>query len=301
MSGRIVCVGNGVLDQVYEVEALPRAGVKTPALGFRESGGGPAATAALAIARLGGRACWWGRVGDDTAGAYLQATLARHGVDLSGLSVVPGGRTIRATVMVDRSGERSILVDRHGLPSDASHLPTHELGGASVLLADSRWPEGSEVALRRARQAGVPTVIDADGGNADSLERLVALADHVVFSDEGLADFVGAGKVEWRLHQAAQCLAGVVAVTRGADGSLWWIDGKVTAVPAFPVSVRDTTGCGDVFHGAYALGLAEAMPPLVAARFASAAAAAKAERGMGWDGMPDRELVDRMMLQEIDA
>jgi sulfofructose kinase len=298
MSGRIVCVGNGVLDQVYEVEALPRASVKTTALNFRESGGGPAATAALAIARLGGRASWWGRVGDDSAGHALQSALKRHGVDLSGLAVIAGARTVRAAVLVDRSGERCIFVDRNGLPSDAAYLPADDLAGTAVLLADSRWPEGSEPALRRARDAGIPRVFDADGGNSEMLSRLAALADHVVFSDEGLSDFVGEGDLEARLRRAAQRLQGVVAVTCGAEGSLWWIDGKISHVSAFRVTTRDTTGCGDVFHGAYALGLAEGMPPLVAARFASAAAAAKAARGMGWDGMPDRKLIDIMMHQE---
>src|SRR5262245_6206368 len=100
MSGRIVCVGNGVLDQVYEVEALPRVSVKPTALNLRESGGGPAATAALAIARLGGKASWWGRVGDDSAGRALRVALARDGVDLSGLAVVAGARTVRAAVIV---------------------------------------------------------------------------------------------------------------------------------------------------------------------------------------------------------
>jgi sulfofructose kinase len=298
MSGRIVCVGNGVLDQVYEVEALPRASVKTTTLSFRESGGGPAATAALAIARLGGRASWWGRVGDDSAGAALRTALMRHGVDLSGLAVIAGARTLRAAVIVDRSGERSIFVDRNGLPSDAAYLPTDDLAGTAVLLADSRWPEGSELALKRARDAGIPCVLDADGGNSAMLARLAALADHVVFSDEGLTDFVGEGEIEARLQRAAERLGGIVAVTCGAAGSLWWIDGKVSPVGAFRVDARDTTGCGDVFHGAYALGLAEAMPPLIAARFASAAAAAKAARGMGWDGMPDRKLINSMMLQE---
>ncbi|MBR1121901.1 sugar kinase [Bradyrhizobium lablabi] len=298
MSGRIVCVGNGVLDQVYEVEALPRASVKTTALNFRESGGGPAATAALAIARLGGSASWWGRVGDDSAGSALQTALKRHGVDLSGLAVIAGARTVRAAVLVDRSGERCIFVDRNGLPSDASCLPAGDLAGTSVLLADSRWPEGSEIALKRARDAGIPRVFDADGGDGKMLSRLAALADHVVFSDEGLSDFVGEGEIEARLQRAAQKLEGIVAVTCGAAGSLWWIDGKTSHVSAFPVTTRDTTGCGDVFHGAYALGLAEGMPPLAAARFASATAAAKAAHGMGWDGMPDRKLVDNMMLRE---
>jgi sulfofructose kinase len=298
MSGRIVCVGNGVLDQVYEVEALPRVSVKTTALNFRESGGGPAATAALAIARLGGKASWWGRVGDDSAGHALRAALTCHGVDLSGLAVIAGARTVRAAVIVDRSGERSIIVDRKGLPSDASHLPPDELAGTAVLLADSRWPEGSELALKRARDAGIPRVLDADGGNSEMLARLVGLADHVVFSDEGLTDLVGAGEIEARLRRAAQRVQGVVAVTCGGAGSLWWIDGRILRVEAFRVEARDTTGCGDVFHGAYALGLAEAMPPLAAARFASAVAAAKAARGMGWDGMPDRKLIDSMMREE---
>jgi sulfofructose kinase len=224
--------------------------------------------------------------------------LARDGVDLSGLAVIAGARTVRAAVIVDRSGERSIIVDRKGLPSDASHLPADDLAGTAVLLADSRWPEGSELALKRARDAGIPRVLDADGGNSEMLGRLAGLADHVVFSDEGLTDLVGAGEIEARLQRAAQRVQGVVAVTCGGAGSLWWIGGKISRVEAFRVEARDTTGCGDVFHGAYALGLAEAMPPLAAARFASAAAAAKAARGMGWDGMPDRKLIDSMMRME---
>lgn len=295
MKRSIVCVGNGVLDQVYEVYVQPRAGVKTTALGFRESGGGPAATAALAIARLGGRAAWWGRVGDDTAGRHISDELARHGVDLSGLRTVPDARTVRATVIVDRSGERSILIDRSGMPAEAGFLAQNDMTGAALLLADTRWPEGSEAALVRAQQAGVPRVLDADGGSREVLERLAALADHVVFSDEGLAEFAGGGAPEERLARAAARLERLVAVTLGGAGSLWALDGKMTRVPAFSVVVRDTTGCGDVFHGAYALGLFEGMPPLVAARFASAAAAVKAANGRGWAGMPHRPAIERLM------
>ena len=295
LSGRIVCVGNGVLDQVYEVEAQPRAGVKTTARGFRESGGGPAATAAVAIARLGGRAAWWGRVGDDGAGRYLRAELDRHGVDLSGLRTVAGARTVRATVIVDAAGERSILVDRAGM--GAGPLPEPDFDGVALLLADTRWPEGSRAALREAGRAGVTRVLDADGGDAAVLDGLVRDAEHVVFSDEGLADLVGPGPPDERLGRAAGRLGGIVAVTLGAAGSLWALDGAIVTVPAVRVSVRDTTGCGDVFHGAYALGLADGMAPLVSARFASAAAALKAANGRGWDGMPARPDIDRLMME----
>lgn len=295
MNRSILCVGNGVLDQVYEVDVQPRAGVKTTALGFRESGGGPAATAALAIARLGGHAAWWGRVGDDTAGHHIRVELARFGVDLSGMRTLPGARTVRATVIVDQSGERSILIDRSGMPPDAGFLAENDMTGAAVLLADTRWPEGSQVALERARRAGIPRLLDADGGRREVLERLAKLADHIVFSDEGLAEFAGAGPAQERLARAARRLKGVVAVTLGEAGSLWALDGQMTTVPAFLVAVRDTTGCGDVFHGAYALALSEGMPSLTAARFASAAAAVKAANGRGWNGMPDRPSIERLM------
>jgi sulfofructose kinase len=297
MAGRIICIGNGVLDQVYEVDALPKTGVKTTARAFRESGGGPAATAAVAIAQLGGQAAWWGRVGDDTAGHYILRELKRHGVDVSGVRTVPGARTVRATVIVDGAGERSIVVDRSGMPSDAALLADRDPDGAAVLLADTRWPEGSAFALQRAAEAGILRVLDADGGNAAVLKHLAGLADHVVFSGEGLSDFAGPGPAAERLAHAADRLGRLVAVTLGESGSLWVVGGRIVAVAAFLLEVRDTTGCGDVFHGAYALGLAEGMTPLDAARFASAAAALKAANGRGWDGMPDRAAIENLMRE----
>lgn len=292
---RIVCVGNGVLDQVFEVDELPRGGIKTTARGFREGGGGPAATAALAIARLGGKASWWGRVGDDGGGRIVLSAL--DGVDLSGVAILAGVRTTRAVVIVDAAGERSILVDRT-LPNDPSVLPDDDLADDPVVLVDSRWPEASEVALKRASARGLTRVLDADGGSGEMLERLALLADHIVFSQEGLRDLAGDGEPEAQLARAAERFGGIVAVTCGARGSFWRVGGETARVPAFAVQVRDTTGCGDVFHGAYALGLAEGRAPLDAARLAAAAAAMKAQNGMGWSGMPDRASVERLMTSQ---
>jgi sulfofructose kinase len=291
---RIVCVGNGVLDQVFEVDQLPKNGIKATARGFRESGGGPAATAALAIARLGGRASWWGRMGDDSGGRFLLAFLEEGGVDLSAVALLPDARTTRAMVIVDAAGERCILVDRT-LPNDPSVLPDDMLADDPVVLVDSRWPEASEVALERARARGLPRILDADGGSVEMLERLASRADHIVFSQEGLRDLAGDGEPKAQLACMAERFGGVVAVTCGSAGSFWRIDGEIAHVPAFPVAVRDTTGCGDVFHGAYALGLAEGKAPLEAARLAAATAAMKAANGMGWSGMPDRTSVDQLM------
>jgi sulfofructose kinase len=295
MKRKIVCVGNLVLDEVFQVASLPASGIKTGVLGYEKRYGGPAATAAVAICRLGGAAAYWGRVANDAAGEAGIAALSGHGVDCSGVAVLSEGRTLRAIVMVDNHGERSIVSDRHGLSLDGSVLPNDPLDAAGAVLVDSRWPAGALIALDRARAAGVVTVLDADGGAADDNQALIDRADHVVFSSEGLRDHAGEGSAAEQLRHCAGAGGKIVAVTRGSAGSLWLIDGEIVAVPAFKVAVADTTGCGDTFHGAYALALSEGRPPLAAARFASAAAAVKAQRGRGWDGMGDRAAIETML------
>ena len=295
MTHRIVCVGSIVQDEVYHVETLPAAGIKIDASHVEYRFGGPAATAAVAIARLDGDVAYWGRVGADAAGQAALDALRAQGVDGAGVAVIAGGRTRRAIILVDRRGERCIVTHRMGLPDEARWLPDHPLDGCAVVLADSRWPVGAEAVFDRAHGKGIITVFDADGGPRAETERLIARADHIIFSAEGLRDCAGEGSPAEQLSTYATTTSKVVAVTRGAAGSLWWHDGHVVSIPAFQVTVADTTGCGDVFHGAYALALSEGARPLDAARFASAAAAIKAMRGRGWDGMPDRRSVAELL------
>ncbi|MDX6752593.1 PfkB family carbohydrate kinase [Geminicoccaceae bacterium 1502E] len=295
---RVVCAGNLVHDEVFHVDAIPSSGIKTGVLDYYERYGGPAATAAVAICRLGGRASYWGRVGADPAGKKAMRLLRGYGVDCEGVTVFPEARTLRSIVLVDSRGERSIVSDRRSLPRDASMLTGRPLDDAGVLLADTRWPEGAALALERARAEGIVTVLDADGGSPSDNAALIAMADHVVFSSEGLRDYAGEGDPAELLRRCVARPGQVLAVTRGPAGSLWLLDGELVAVPAFEVRVVDTTGCGDVFHGAYALGLCEGMEPLEAARFAAAVAALKAVRGQGWDGMADRAAVEALMRGE---
>jgi len=292
---KIVCVGILVHDEVFQVESLPSSGIKIGALAYQQRYGGSAATAAVAICRLGGAAAYWGRVGTDEAGHGAIRLMRELGVDCSGVSILPEGRTQRAIVLVDARGERSIVSDRTSLSNDPGVLPADDLRDAVAVLVDSRWPAGSAVALDRARLAGVPTVLDADGGTYGENRILIDKADHVVFSSEGLRDHAGGGEPESLLRRCAPGPGKVFAVTRGAAGSLWLIGGESFSVPAFPVAVADTTGCGDVFHGAYALSLSEGRAPLEAARFASAAAAIKAQRGNGWKGMGDRAAIEALL------
>lgn len=295
MKSRIVCVGNLVHDEVFQVDRIPGVGIKVEVRGYESRFGGPAATAAVAICHLGGRAAYWGRVGGDPAGAEAIRLMQGFGVDCDGVAVIPGSRTLRAIVLVDRMGERCIVTDRTSLPADQGLPADTSLDGAGVVLADTRWPLGAGLALRRARAAGIETVLDVDGGTPAVNAELIALADHVVFSTQGLHEFAGEGDVASLLERCVTRPGQVMAATCGPAGSVWLVDGAIVTVPAFAVAAIDTTGCGDVFHGAYALGLGEGQRPLDAARFAAAVAAIKAARGQGWHGMGDRAAVMSLM------
>ena len=294
---RVVSAGIGVLDQVWELPALPEAPGKYIASGLRAVGGGMAANAAVAVAALGGQAAWCGRLGADAVGATLLAALQRHGVDTRGVTVAEGARSPSSAVLLDGEGERILAVfPGAGLPEDAP-VPPELLEGAGAVLADPRWVGGAERLFALAAARGLPRVFDADIAPREVLHRLARQAEHVIFSERGLAAFCGHPDAAAGLAEAAAMLPAQVAVTLGARGSLWWRGGRAVGLGAPRVQARDTTGCGDVFHGAYALALAEGAAVEEAARLATAAAALKAARGSGWESMPDRPAAEALARQ----
>lgn len=297
MTAKVACAGVAALDRVYLFDTLPLTPGKHIATGYRENGGGMAANAAVAIAALGGAAAWCGRLGDDATGRTLLAMLRRCGVSTEGATITHGGQSPSSAISLDPQGER--LLAAHlgaGLPEDAL-VPPETLDGAGAALADPRWVGGAEQLFALAAHRGLPRVLDADVAPPHILRRLAPQADHVIFSERGLVEFSGVADPATGLAQTARSLDAVIAVTLGPRGSLWWRDGRAIAMGAPSVAARDTTGCGDVFHGAYALALAERGTVEDAARFATAAAALKATRGDGWDGMPRRAEVVALLRQ----
>jgi sulfofructose kinase len=297
MAKTVLCLGHITADRVFDVAAMPAAPGKYRAGELAFAPGGMAANAAVAIARLGGRAVFCGRVGDDATGAAVLAALAEQGVDTSLVRVAAGGRTSESAVIVARDGERMIVNFRgSGLAEDAAWLAPAHLAAASVVLADVRWVEGAARVFALARELGVPSVLDADAADAATLRRLVGLADHAVFSAPGLADFAAGCAVGDALAQALADGAKLAAVTRGEHGVEWMRRGEREPrhLAAFAVPAVDTLGAGDVFHGAYALALAEGRDPPDALRFGAAAAALKCTRkGLG-DAVPTRGEADRL-------
>jgi sulfofructose kinase len=294
----ILIAGLATIDFIFDVEEMPRQAEKYRARDARISGGGGAANAAVAIARLGGRARLAVRLGEDDLAALVLKELAAEGVDCGPTRRFTGRRTSFSSVFVDRKGERQIVNFRdETMPDKAEWLDPSVEGPFEAALADTRWPGGALRLMELARARGVPGVVDAEAPVAVALEAL-RTASHVAFSRQGLRDFSGSDDIAGGLAKAEQELGGWLCVTDGAAGVTFLNRGQYGHVPAFPIEAVDTLAAGDVWHGAFTLALGEGMEETAAIRFANAVAALKCGRRGGRAGYPRRTEVGALIEEQ---
>lgn len=287
----VACVGITVLDRVFRVETLPTHGGKFVAKDYFEIGGGPAATAAVAVSRLGLPVEFIGRVGSDDVASAIMREFDHYGVGHRFTRAINKATSSFSAILVDDAGERMIINYQDStLSRSADWLEAVDFSLFETVLCDVRWHEGASYALREAKKLGTPSVLDADITPQD-ISDLVAMADHVAFSEPGLAKFSHTDDLLSGLRIAQTRTDGKVYVTAGAEGCYWLEDGQLQHAPGFRVEVLDTTGAGDVFHGAFAYALAKGMDTGATVRFASAVAALKCTKMGGREGIPDLDTV----------
>jgi sugar/nucleoside kinase (ribokinase family) len=293
----ILCAGIAVHDIVMRVEQFPGPGVKVIASDYIEIGGGCAANAAVAIARLGGRVMLTGPLGGrgEPVSDRIVANLEREGIDCSGMERVPGGTASVSLILLDKDGEKQIATLRGTrltdcVPSDAGAL----VQPVGAVLMDNRFPAFVTPIAQAARAHGIPLVIDGDQKTRED-DPLIALGTHVIFSSECLCGTMRTSDPKEALLRIGPRFSGFVAVTDGPNGVHWLKGGALKHMPAFKVEVVDTLGAGDAFHGAFTLALVEGRNEIEALRFATAAAALKCTRFGGADGAASRAEVDAFL------
>lgn len=277
---RIVGVGLANLDLLGVLPGFPVRNTKNRVDELSIQGGGPAATAIAAAAALGADTAFIGSVGDDDFGRAILRGLVEIGVDVRGLARTPGARSPFSFVAVDRSDATRTVFHAPGTapPLDPSAIDWSILDGAAVLLIDGRQPAAQLAAARRARAQGTAVLCDAERLD-DEIRALLEVTD-VVVAPSALA-FSLASEPAVALAVLAALGPPTVVVTRGEEGSIGRAAGGPLVIqPAFPVAAVDTTGCGDVYHGAFAVGLARRLDLAGCMELASAAAALKC-RGLG--------------------
>lgn len=290
----VLVVGVAVLDFVFSMPELPTRAAKYRAKQAEIVGGGCAANAAVAIARLGGRALLGARLGQDPVGDLIVDDLIADGVNTDLVQRHANARSSFSSVFVDDQGERQIVNYRDTSLSDATDW-INTSPKIQAILVDTRWGAGAIAALRLAKQRGVPGIVDAE---APMDTAVLCEASHVAFSRDGLLSYAPAEDLETALQRASQTLPGAwLCVTDGAAGVTVLSDSHLSHVPSFQVPVRDTLGAGDVWHGAFALALAEGQTEDQAVRFSNAAAAIKCTMFGGRKGSPDRAALETFLKE----
>ncbi len=283
--------GMAVLDFVYHLDQFPTGGEKYRARDASVVGGGCAANAAVAVARLGGRADLAARVGRDQVGDMILAELRAEGVNLDYVDRGEAARSSFSSIYVARDGERQIVNFRDDTLTGPPHF--HDLPGAcDIALADTRWIAGARQTIRLARARDIPVVIDAE---APVRLEDIAEATHIAFSRAGLKAVTDMNDMASALRQVAAACSAWVCVTDGAAGVCFMQGDTVKTIPALAVNAVDTLGAGDTWHGAFALRLSEGADEVEAMRFANTAAALKCTQPGGRAGSPDRAAVNRLI------
>jgi ribokinase len=288
--------GAVAVDDLLYVDAYPAPDSKTPVRERRREGGGLAGTALVAAARLGAEAAWCGVMGYDELSCFTMDALSGEEVDCSHVVSEATARPHYSIIVVDRStGSRTLLTSNEGVTPFPPENVTEELiSSARVLFVDHHVSHSVIKAVRLARQNGIPVVADIERF-PEGIEELLPLVDHLICSEHAARQLTGEDEPEKIARKLAEGRA-CGAVTLGENGC-WWSEngGDANSLPAFKVHVVDTTGCGDVFHGAYAAHLAFGESIENAMRIAAACAALKATQPGGRAGIPNQEQLKQFL------
>jgi ribokinase len=266
----VVGLGHCAVDYLGVLGRYPEVDSKTELSEFSMQGGGPVATAMVTLATLGASAGFFGKISDDDFGMFIRQGLRDAGVDTSGLVIEPGKVSPYSFIAVERkTAKRTVFWTRGNVaPMKPDEIRYELMQGAKILHVDGNQMDAQIEAAKHARDAGMQVVYDAgspaemgSGALAESLKRLHAKGPKTV------------------------------VITIGEEGSVGMEKDETYIVPATAVDAVDTTGAGDVYHGAFIYGILQGWGLRERMRFANTAAALKCRSLGGRAGIPTTQEV----------
>jgi len=293
----VVGIGLNATDTVVRVRSFPALGGKERIASSSMQAGGQIATALVTCQRLGLRSRYIGTLGDDEGGRFQLASLKKEGLDLRYIRIAPRTPNQMAYIIVDEAtGERTVFWDRHPrLAMKPAELKPEAIRGARVLLIDGCDVDACALAARWARDAAIPVVADLDT-IYKNIEKLLPLIDYPIASHNFFPALTGISDPFRALESAEReykiCTPGM---TLGRDGALMLTGGRYIYSPGFVVEAIDTTGAGDVFHGAFVYGLLAGWGPRRVMDFSNAMAALNCTALGARGGISTRAKAERLM------
>ena len=300
---RVCVVGSANLDYTVALPRLPRVGETVSSGTLLVNRGGKGANQAVAARRLGAEVRLIACVGDDDAGAAMRRALGEEGIGVDGVMTAAGVATGTALIFVDREGHNQIGVApgaNHRLTVEMARAGEESIGWAQVLVSQLEVPVPVvRWALETAKRHGVPTVLNPAPVQELS-DELLALVTYLTPNAGEVAALTGIEVSDLdsgRRAAARLCERGVgtVVITLGEEGALVCDGTTAVHFEAFPVEAVDTTGAGDAFNGALAVGLSAGGSLEQVIPLASAAAALTCTRRGAQDALPARADVEHFL------
>lgn len=294
-------LGTIAVDDCLYVDSYPPPDQKVRINREGRNVGGQIATALAAASRLGAHCAYGAVLGEDEFSTAAFDALQTAAVDCRFIQRTPGAGPIHSVIILnEKTGTRNIFYNlSRTAPVPANQINAATMGNTRLLLVDQFGPDTAIHSARLAHQTGASVVMDLEWLDAPRLDEMMSLADHLLVP----RDFAVAYTKSATPAQAAEELhrrnpRACTAVTCGTEGCYYLhASAPVQHLPAPRVESLETTGCGDVFHGAYAAALAGDKNVLDCLRFASAAAAVFATRPSGWQHMPTTDDVNRLIAK----
>ena len=291
----VVGVGLNATDTLIPVAHYPARGSKVEFRSAKVLPGGQVATAVVACRHWGLRTRYVGKVGDDNAASLHRAEFARAGVEAH-LFTAPGCHSQQAFILVDDSGERTVLWKRDDrLTLRPEELQQDWIVNARALHIDGHDTAAAAAAAGWARAANIPVIADVDD-LYPGIETLLKSVDYLITS----RDIPGRLMEEPDLKKSLPALqkrfgSRLTAATLGEDGVLAWDGTQFHYATAFRVLPVDTTGAGDIFHAGFIYGLLQGWPLQRQLDFACAAAALNCTAVGARGGIQAIESIERLI------
>jgi len=299
----LVALGLNAVDVLIRLPEQVKKDDKQMVDSLTIQGGAPTASGAAGVARLGYKAAYVARLGNNTLSAIAIEEFRKSSVDTALVVRDDDSQPALALVEIDPvTAERTVFIQmaNYGFlrPSD---IPVEQIRQSRALLVDSYDLEATEVALQAARGTSCRTVLDFESGDTELMRRLMGLGTDAILPIDCARRLTGLDVPEVILPQLAALTRGQVVVTDGVNGSWAWDrDGKtIHHQPAFRVASIDTTGCGDAFHAGYIVGILESWPLRFCMEFGALLASRVATRIGGRTALPTREDLPDMLRSEV--
>lgn len=299
----IVGIGCSIFDLMMILDHFPDDDEKTGAMESKVQCGGPCAVAMISASKLGVSTAFQGKYGDDMYGTTTRKNLAKYGVDLSSVKIIPGAASPFCVVLSNQAnGHRACVGGGVWSPELVVHeedVDLEAIKAAKYLHLDGMNYDAAVFAAKKAHEFGVKVSMDLDDGGAGAgsgTEELVSLIDILIPSERSARTISGKEDIEeaavWmyeKFHPET------LVITMGPQGGIYMEDGVPKHYDAYPVKVVDSNGAGDVFHGAFLAAKVKGFSDAEAARFASAASAVKCMGFGASESAPDWETVEAFL------